>query len=278
MDVSPRQMLSVAATLIPFLEHGGAKRTLMGANMQRQAVPLVHPCRSMSVPAWSVAPLWTPARSPWPRTPARCHLCRRRQDHRQACRRHGRVSPVRSTSAPTSPPASTTVRSCGWYIVEAGRASGRRSFKPRHGETRTGSEISHRGIHAVGRLQLRGRHLACPGAWWPRTADDHQHHRHGSMPATQSSARGEITRGSRTSPRTICANLDGGRHYPRIGAEVGPGGHPGRQVTPKGESALTAEGAPAARHLPVPRPTTFATPPLKMPSRRLRPRYRRRPL
>ena len=43
MDVSPRQMLSVAATLIPFLEHDDAKHTLMGANMQRQAVPLVHP-------------------------------------------------------------------------------------------------------------------------------------------------------------------------------------------------------------------------------------------
>lgn len=41
MDVSPRQMLSVAANLIPFLEHDDAKRTLMGANMQRQAVPLL---------------------------------------------------------------------------------------------------------------------------------------------------------------------------------------------------------------------------------------------
>lgn len=43
MDVSPRQLLSVAATLIPFLEHDDAKRTLMGANMQRQAVPLIRP-------------------------------------------------------------------------------------------------------------------------------------------------------------------------------------------------------------------------------------------
>ncbi len=43
MDVSPRQMLSVAANLIPFLEHDDAKRTLMGANMQRQAVPLIRP-------------------------------------------------------------------------------------------------------------------------------------------------------------------------------------------------------------------------------------------
>ena len=41
MDVSPRQLLSVAANLIPFLEHDDAKRSLMGANMQRQAVPLI---------------------------------------------------------------------------------------------------------------------------------------------------------------------------------------------------------------------------------------------
>jgi len=41
MDVSPRQMVSVATSLIPFLEHDDANRALMGANMQRQAVPLV---------------------------------------------------------------------------------------------------------------------------------------------------------------------------------------------------------------------------------------------
>jgi len=42
MDVSPRQMVSVATAMIPFLEHDDANRALMGANMQRQAVPLVH--------------------------------------------------------------------------------------------------------------------------------------------------------------------------------------------------------------------------------------------
>ncbi|GMA28540.1 DNA-directed RNA polymerase subunit beta [Arenivirga flava] len=41
MDVSPRQMVSVGTSLIPFLEHDDANRALMGANMQRQAVPLV---------------------------------------------------------------------------------------------------------------------------------------------------------------------------------------------------------------------------------------------
>ncbi len=43
MDVSPRQMTSVATSLIPFLEHDDANRALMGSNMQRQAVPLLRP-------------------------------------------------------------------------------------------------------------------------------------------------------------------------------------------------------------------------------------------
>ncbi|MFF0547187.1 DNA-directed RNA polymerase subunit beta [Nocardia thailandica] len=41
MDISPRQMVSVATAMIPFLEHDDANRALMGANMQRQAVPLI---------------------------------------------------------------------------------------------------------------------------------------------------------------------------------------------------------------------------------------------
>ncbi len=41
MDVSPRQVISVSASLIPFLEHDDANRALMGSNMQRQAVPLI---------------------------------------------------------------------------------------------------------------------------------------------------------------------------------------------------------------------------------------------
>ncbi len=43
MDVSPRQIISAAASLIPFLEHDDANRALMGCNMQRQAVPLLFP-------------------------------------------------------------------------------------------------------------------------------------------------------------------------------------------------------------------------------------------
>jgi DNA-directed RNA polymerase subunit beta len=43
MDVSPKQVISVSASLIPFLEHDDANRALMGSNMQRQAVPLLNP-------------------------------------------------------------------------------------------------------------------------------------------------------------------------------------------------------------------------------------------
>jgi DNA-directed RNA polymerase subunit beta len=62
IDVSPKQLVSVAAALIPFLENDDANRALMGSNMQRQAVPLVRPRRRSSAPAWSRS---------WPATPAR---------------------------------------------------------------------------------------------------------------------------------------------------------------------------------------------------------------
>jgi DNA-directed RNA polymerase subunit beta len=43
IDVSPKQLVSVAASLIPFLENDDANRALMGSNMMRQAVPLIKP-------------------------------------------------------------------------------------------------------------------------------------------------------------------------------------------------------------------------------------------
>lgn len=43
IDISPRQVVSIATGSIPFLEHDDTARALMGANMQRQAVPLIHP-------------------------------------------------------------------------------------------------------------------------------------------------------------------------------------------------------------------------------------------
>jgi DNA-directed RNA polymerase subunit beta len=51
MDVSPQQLVSVATAMIPFLENDDANRALMGANMQRQAVPTLRPTRRSSRPA-----------------------------------------------------------------------------------------------------------------------------------------------------------------------------------------------------------------------------------
>jgi DNA-directed RNA polymerase subunit beta len=56
MDVSPRQMVSVGASLIPFLEHDEGHRALMGTNMQRQAVPLVKSERPLVGTGWNGAP------------------------------------------------------------------------------------------------------------------------------------------------------------------------------------------------------------------------------
>jgi DNA-directed RNA polymerase subunit beta len=61
MDISPNQLVSVSASLIPFLENDDANRALMGSNMQRQAVPLISARR----------PWWAPAsKGWWPRIPA----------------------------------------------------------------------------------------------------------------------------------------------------------------------------------------------------------------
>jgi DNA-directed RNA polymerase subunit beta len=53
MDVSPKQIVSVSAALIPFLEHDDANRALMGSNMQRQAVPLVRPDAPVVGQSWA---------------------------------------------------------------------------------------------------------------------------------------------------------------------------------------------------------------------------------
>ena len=72
MDVSPKMMVSVATAMIPFLQNDDANRALMGANMQRQAVPLLRPeapivgtgmehksChRLRALPSWRRATAW----------------------------------------------------------------------------------------------------------------------------------------------------------------------------------------------------------------------------
>ena len=54
MDVSPQQLVSVASSLIPFLENDDANRALMGSNMMRQAVPLIKPKAPWLVLEWNI--------------------------------------------------------------------------------------------------------------------------------------------------------------------------------------------------------------------------------
>ncbi len=124
VDVSPKQLVSVAAALIPFLENDDANRALMGSNMQRQAVPLIQadaplvgtgmeaavardwvPPSSRAAPAWSIRST-APASSCAP--PAK--MAAPPASISTACA---------STCVPTSPPASTSVRWCAWAIRSA---------------------------------------------------------------------------------------------------------------------------------------------------------------
>jgi DNA-directed RNA polymerase subunit beta len=115
IDVSPKQLVSVAAALIPFLENDDANRALMGSNMQRQAVPLVRaeaPLVGTGMEAVvardSGAPIAPAAPASSTRSTRRVSSSAPRKiSIRQVGRRH---LPLRSSSARTRTPASTSVR------------------------------------------------------------------------------------------------------------------------------------------------------------------------
>ena len=106
MDVSPRQMVSVATAMIPFLEHDDANRALMGANMMRQSVPLLR-SRGAARRHRHGAPRGRRRRRRHPRRAGRCGGgALRRLHHRHARRRHPSHLPaLRSSAARTRAPA-----------------------------------------------------------------------------------------------------------------------------------------------------------------------------
>ena len=238
MDVSPRQMLSVAATLIPFLEHDDAKRTLMGANMQRQAVPLLHP----------VAPYVGTGME------------------RRAAIDSGEVTLAKH--------AGEVIYADASKIVVKGDGGMDEYHLPKYQRSNQSTCINHRPLVRVGDEVVEGQ----PIADGPST--DHGELALGQnltvayMPwegfnyedgivvserlvsedllTTINISRHEIdARGTKLGPEEITreipnmsedmlANLDEDGII-RIGAEVGPGDILVGKVTPKGESALTAE-------------------------------------
>jgi DNA-directed RNA polymerase subunit beta len=120
MDVSPKQVVSVARALIPFLENDDANRALMGSNMQRQAVPLVQAGRAAvgtgmeDVVARDSGATVSPAARAWSsRSTAPASSCAPPEEL-DAAPRASTSTACRSSSAPTRTPASTSVRWCAW--------------------------------------------------------------------------------------------------------------------------------------------------------------------
>ena len=167
MDVSPKQLVSVAASLIPFLENDDANRALMGSNMQRQAVPLLR----------ADAPyVGTGMERVTARDSGAVIICKRagmvdsvdseriivrvegNTPGRAAFARSGRGHLYDDQVQALQPEhlhQSEADRAAGAARQE-GRCAGRRSLH-RSGRTGAGPQRSG-GVHAVARLQLRGRH------------------------------------------------------------------------------------------------------------------------
>ncbi len=109
MDVAPEQLVSIAAALIPFLEHDDANRALMGSNMQRQSVPLLNPAGAAG------------------RHRARGEGGRRlrRRGDRAAGRRRSRASrPTRSSSTPAPARRAGRDRAIRWRGSRSTTATG----------------------------------------------------------------------------------------------------------------------------------------------------------
>ena len=149
MDVSPKQVVSVSTALIPFLEHDDANRALMGANMQRQAVPLLRP----DAPIIGTGMEHQAARDCGQVVVAKADgivvSADRRAYHRARRRRH-RARCIRCTSscARTRTPASTSGRPCA-----------RRARAPRRDHRR----LARRPITASWRSARTCWSRSCPG-------------------------------------------------------------------------------------------------------------------
>ena len=156
MDVSPRQMVSVATAMIPFLEHDDANRALMGANMQRQAVPLVRSEAPLVGTGMELRAAIDAGDVVVADKAGRDRGGLRRLHHRDGRRRHpahlpdAQVRPLQPRHLRQPAPDRRRRRPGG------GRPGHRR--RSLHRERRDGArQEPARGDHAVGRPQLRGR-------------------------------------------------------------------------------------------------------------------------
>ena len=249
MDVSPKQIVSVSTALIPFVEHDDANRALMGANMQKQAVPLVMP-EAPYIGTGVEAPGGPRRRR---RHPGRGQRHRGRDQRRL---HHGRVRPgpegpatgrrwaARSTgcpssAAPTRTPASTTGR--WWSRV---RASRRVTCWPTGPSTHNGELALGKNL-LVAFMPWEGYNYEDAIILSERLVRDdvltsiHIEEHEVDARDTKLGAE-EITRDIPNLCEEILADLDD-RGIIRVGAEVEPGDVLVGKVTPKGETEQTPE-------------------------------------
>ena len=182
IDVAPSQIVSVAASLIPFLEHDDANRALMGSNMQRQAVP----CLRAEKPLVGTGIERTVAIDSGHRgagAPRRPHRLRRRGPHRGA-RERQRDPRGRSRRGHLQPHEVHALQPEHQHqpapAGEGGRPDrrrrrGRRRRLDRHGRAGARPEPAGR-VHALERLQLRGLdpHLRAHRRRGPLHLDPHR--------------------------------------------------------------------------------------------------------
>ena len=242
MDVSPKQIVSVATALIPFLEHDDANRALMGANMQKQAVPLVR----------AEAPyIGTGIESPR-RPRRRRHDPRRGRRRRRRGRRHGdhrrlHVGPRhRKRIHRLMKFERSNQDSCinQKPLVAAGQ-------KVKKGDVLADGPSTDRGELALGKNLLvafmpwEGYNFEDAIILSERVVRDdvltsiHIHEHEVDARDTKLGPE-EITRDIPNLSEEILKDLDE-RGIIRIGAEVGPGDVLVGKVTPKGETELTPE-------------------------------------
>ena len=102
MDVAPTQIVSVAASLVPFLEHDDANRALMGANMQRQAVPTLRPEKALRRHRRRARRREVDSGTVVAAKPRRRGRLRRHQPHRDPRQRQRKRWPAKSASTSTT--------------------------------------------------------------------------------------------------------------------------------------------------------------------------------
>ena len=234
MDVSPKQLVSVATALIPFLEHDDANRALMGANMQRQAVPLLR----------ATAPyIGTGVEGPPPATPATCSSPRTTVSSTPPAtpsrqlqeERPGHAPAPRSSAAPTRARASTRSRPSARQQVKGDvLADGPSTMDGELASARTYSWRS-----CPGRVTT-SRTRSCSASAWSRTTCSPRSTSRStrSTPATPSSGRGDHPRHPERE-RRLLKDLDergSSASAPRSAGDILVG-----KVTPKGETELTPE-------------------------------------